>query len=222
MLPKILEVAEKNGLVIEPRSYGKKETMAQCPFCASNDGKYKLSLNTVDNVYKCWSCKESGGVLHFEAKLTGLSYQEIKEKYFKGKKKSVNLAEILTSKQMEKIGLSKRSDKKEIAQKWFIYEFHQLSEMFAELLIINQKEVDREKYFLYLQERAKESKIPQAFDKLMMELVNYPSVHSNWAKSGITVANIAYSQAANDCLKTIPLVHMLFMKEKERMALIKK
>lgn len=222
MLPKILEVAERNGLIIEPRSYGKKETLAQCPFCTSTCGKYNLSLNTEDNVFKCWKCKESGGVLHFEAKLTGSSYQEIKAKYFAGKKKSINLAEILTSKQMEKIGLSKRSDKKEIAQKWFRYEYHQLSEMFAELLVINQKKVDREQYFLYLQERAKESKIPQAFDKLMMELINYPSVQSNWAKSGIAVANIAYSQTANDCLKTIPLVHLLYMKEKERIASMKK
>jgi|GEM_PF-2428647 len=90
ILPSILEVANEYQVEINPRSYSKKEIEAKCPFCKSDSGKkgeYKLSLNQVDNVFQCWhsACKASGkgggGVIRFEALLSGMSYEQVKLKY---------------------------------------------------------------------------------------------------------------------------------------------
>lgn len=52
MLPSIIKIADHYGLENDPKTYGRKESLFKCPFCQSN--KYHLSLNTQDNVFKCW------------------------------------------------------------------------------------------------------------------------------------------------------------------------
>lgn len=88
MLPNILDVAAEHGLTFQPRSYGKKQTLAKCPFCLEDDQprkrkKYYLSLNTHEQVFKCWYCGESGGVFRFMALLEGVSENEVIDRYRK-------------------------------------------------------------------------------------------------------------------------------------------
>jgi hypothetical protein len=86
LLPEILKIAEEHGLRINPRTYDKKEVMVKCPFCGHDDlpgkeRKYHLSLNTEDQVFKCWVCKESGGVFRFIALLEGIPESDVIERY---------------------------------------------------------------------------------------------------------------------------------------------
>ncbi|WP_026701628.1 hypothetical protein [Salibacterium aidingense] len=105
-LPCIIEIAENHGLELNPKTLAHTEVMAKCPFCggdANKPGKYKLSLNQEKRVFKCWICKESGGVLQFEAKLTGKSFAEIKQKYYGNRKTPYHPAEMLSPQQLEAI-----------------------------------------------------------------------------------------------------------------------
>lgn len=116
MLPSILEVAKNHKVKIDFRTDGKKETMAKCPFCGHDDQpgkehKYHLSLNTEDEVFKCWVCKESGGVFRFIACLEGVPENEVAERYRqKGKKRRYkpHPAERLTSSQFQLLGYDKK------------------------------------------------------------------------------------------------------------------
>lgn len=113
MLPEILPVAEKYGLLIYERSRGKREVRAKCPFCkedskSGKERKFYLSLNTKDQVFKCWYCGESGGVFRFIALLEGTSESEVIERYRKGKRQQkLHPAEKLTSRQLQMIGFQK-------------------------------------------------------------------------------------------------------------------
>lgn len=77
MLPEILEVAKKHKLIINPRTLHNEEVLCKCPFCQEDskpgkNRKYYLSLNAQSQVFKCWFCGESGGVLRFIALLEGV------------------------------------------------------------------------------------------------------------------------------------------------------
>ncbi|WP_240377215.1 CHC2 zinc finger domain-containing protein [Bacillus piscicola] len=105
-LPCIVDIAEEYGLELNTKTLNNKEVMAKCPFCHGDSGrrgKYKLSLNQVKKVFKCWICKNAGGVLQFEALLSGQSFAEVKKKYFGQRKRSYHPAEMLSPKQLSAI-----------------------------------------------------------------------------------------------------------------------
>lgn len=112
ILPNVLEVASRNHLEADSKTLGKKEVRFKCPFCLADSnrkGKYYLSLNQDKNVFKCWYCKESGGVLRFISLLEEKSEQdlieEIRQKNGSSYKK--HPAERLTRHQLELIGYPK-------------------------------------------------------------------------------------------------------------------
>ncbi|MFD1363158.1 CHC2 zinc finger domain-containing protein [Lentibacillus salinarum] len=108
LLPDVLEVADQHGLQLDRRTQGHKEERAKCPFCHADAGKNKfyLSLNKAKNVYKCWWCKESGGVLRFISLLDGVSEQELIETIRKknGSTYKKHPAERLTTSQLRLFG----------------------------------------------------------------------------------------------------------------------
>lgn len=82
ILPNILNVAEQYYLEADRKTIGKKETRFKCPFChadANRSQKYFLSINADKNVFKCWYCQKSGGVLKLMSFLENKSEQEIIE-----------------------------------------------------------------------------------------------------------------------------------------------
>lgn len=63
----------------------------KCPFCREDaklgkEKKFYLSLNTVDQVFKCWFCKESGGVFRLIALLEGAPEGKVIEQFRKHQK----------------------------------------------------------------------------------------------------------------------------------------
>ncbi|MCF6094536.1 hypothetical protein L1765_11235 [Microaerobacter geothermalis] len=116
MLPDILDIAKKHGLSFDSRSLGKKEVRTKCPFCLADikrRDKYYLSLNTIDQVFKCWYCGESGGVFRFISLLTKVPEHEVVQMYQRengretGKKKykyKLHPAEKLTTTQLKMLG----------------------------------------------------------------------------------------------------------------------
>lgn len=116
MLPSILEVAEQHGVVIDSKTYGRKETLAKCPFCHEDSKPHKqkrfyLSLNTEAQVFKCWFCGESGGVFRFISLLEGVPEAEVVKRYYGGRKVSgKHEAETLTTRQYRLLGYTRRPD----------------------------------------------------------------------------------------------------------------
>ncbi len=115
MLPDILEVAKKHNLVFDPRTYGNKETLCKCPFCQEDSlphkkKKFYLSLNIQDKVFKCWFCKESGGVFRFMAVLEGVPESEVISRYRqkRGGRYMLHPSEKLTLSQYRLMGIPKK------------------------------------------------------------------------------------------------------------------
>lgn len=111
ILPNIVEIAQNHNLTIKSRSIGKKETLCKCPFCLEDSqprkkNKYYLSLNEDKNVFKCWYCKEYGGVVKFISLLDGKSESEIIESLRKknGFHYQKHPAEKLSRSQLRMIG----------------------------------------------------------------------------------------------------------------------
>lgn len=112
MLPSVLETARQHGLQMNDRcsSRSAKELRLKCPFCeadANKEGEYYLSLNTSDNVFKCWACGESGGVLKFIALLDHQSIEEVKRNLWGSKRSPQNPlhpAEKLRPEQLRAMG----------------------------------------------------------------------------------------------------------------------
>lgn len=112
MLPSVLEIARQHGLQMNARcsSHSAKEVRFKCPFCEADvnkEGKYYLSLNTANNLFKCWACGEAGGVLKFIALLEDKSIEEVKQKLWGAKRaprRSLHPAEKLTPQQMRAMG----------------------------------------------------------------------------------------------------------------------
>lgn len=109
ILPNVVEVAKQHGLTIKTSTIGKKETLCKCPFCQTKG--FHLSLNEDLNVFKCWSCHEHGGVLHFISLLDRIPESKIKQAVLSEhgiqheRKKSP--AERLTHRQLRMIGFSR-------------------------------------------------------------------------------------------------------------------
>ncbi|MFZ7947188.1 MULTISPECIES: CHC2 zinc finger domain-containing protein [Bacillaceae] len=209
MLPKILDVAEENGVTIKLNTYGKRQVLCKCPFCQedSKPGKEKrfyLSLNTNEQIFRCWYCGESGGVIQFEAKLTGLPYNQVKEKRLGKLRKPLHPAERLNPKQLDAIGWKdkKRKDRKAFAQRredvfldWKEYEYTELVGLFAEFMLIaflNTPKVRQEELMRYLMDRAKGTQIHLGFSKLLKEYVKDEEFRSEWAKEGTKLARMAW------------------------------
>lgn len=109
MLPEILPIAEKHGLMIDERSRNKREVRAKCPFCKEDSKpgkkrKFYLSLNTEDQVYKCWYCGESGGVFRFISLLENVPESLVMERY-RRKVTYTHPVERLTRTQLKLIGI---------------------------------------------------------------------------------------------------------------------
>ncbi|WP_394237422.1 CHC2 zinc finger domain-containing protein [Niallia oryzisoli] len=112
ILPNILGVAEQYNLEADRKTIGKKETRFKCPFChadANKSRKYFLSINEGKNVFKCWSCQESGGVLRLISFLENKSEQEVIEQLREsnGFNYQKHPAERLTRSQLKMIGYEK-------------------------------------------------------------------------------------------------------------------
>lgn len=115
MLPDILEVAKKHNLTFHPKTYGKKQTLAKCPFCMEDDKpkkkhRYYLSMNTIDHVFQCFFCKEAGGVLKFIALLEGVRQNEITARFRKkkGNRYKLHPAEKLLTYQYQLMGIQEK------------------------------------------------------------------------------------------------------------------
>lgn len=238
MLPRILDIAKEHNLIFDQRSFGKKETLAKCPFCeadAHKPKKYYLSLNTDDQVYRCWYCRKAGGVLDFEARLTNKSFKEVRQKYFgkKSKKKEkYNPAEYLTAEQLEAIGWNeiRRKDYKrfkrslnQVCQDWFNYERWNFVQLYAEFVVIaylneiGLNEKQQQEWLVYLIRKGKSRFIDLPLTYMIEEFIKEEDELSSWAKEGLEIARTSWKicQQKNDfsnVLTNIPFIQLL-MKE---------
>lgn len=209
MLPEILKVAEEYGLTFNPRYHGKKETLCKCTFCDEDSkpgkgNKFYLSLNTQDQVYKCWYCGVSGGVLDFESKLSGLPYNEVREKYFGIRKKPVHPAESLNARQLRLIGWAeyKRKDRNDfkknresVLRDWKNYEHEELVKHFALFMVIAhiENQAARQNELLqYVIQSCHKTQIYLLFSRLLAEYVKDEDERTGWAKEGTEIARAAW------------------------------
>lgn len=70
----IVDAARRCGIDIIPKTIGRTEVEASCPFCGERPGKYHLGLNTRRDVFKCVLCGESGNSVSLYARLQSVSY----------------------------------------------------------------------------------------------------------------------------------------------------
>lgn len=204
MLPSIIDVARENQMTFNERTLDKKEVMCKCPFCMQDSNipkKFYLSLNAEKNVFKCWYCKEYGGVLMFESLITGKPYDEVKRKYFGEKKKKYHPAELLSPKQLEAIKWAeiKRKQQEEykrsleqVLADWKDYVRENRILAFAKLLI----GLETMKYQLVIEnikKQAENSQIPNLLDDVLRM---YSSCEwEDWAIEARRIAGTAYKTA---------------------------
>lgn len=212
MLPSIVEIAEREGLTFNPRSLNQKEVLCKCHFCNadSNNNKYYLSLNTHDNVYKCWYCGVKGGVLDFESRLTNTPYQVIKEKYFPKKRKKSHAAYNLNNHQLKKIGWAEfkrqslegfKLKRDEVKREWEMYEEKELRKLFAMLMIVAHIECSeerRQRDLTMLMQFAEKTEIYLCFSKLMEQFSLDFNERLQWAVEGTEIARIAWKASIQE------------------------
>lgn len=245
MLPEILKVAEEYGLTFNHRTHGKKETLCKCIFCEEDSKpgkgqKYYLSLNTHNQVYKCWYCGVSGGVLDFEAKLSGQPYSEIRTKYFGVRKKPLHPAEKLNAHQLRTIGWAEYKRKNRTAFKinreavlldWKRYEYEQLVKHFAMFIVIAHIENQDERQndlLQYVMQSCRATQIHLMFNRLLAEYVKGEDDRSDWAKEGIEIGRAAWKVAFSTydfemekvVLNVAFLYHMLKMDKIKRLNIV--
>ena len=122
-LPSILDVARRYGVEINESTLDRAEVRAKCPFCradANRPRKYYLSLNPAKNVFRCWFCGEAGGVVRFEALLSGRTEAAVMEAYGLGRKDR-HPAERLTARQLRIAGYVARPDWELVRERGEIY-----------------------------------------------------------------------------------------------------
>ncbi|NUU74586.1 CHC2 zinc finger domain-containing protein [Paenibacillus xylanilyticus] len=132
-LPDIVEYAVSAGLQVRSNTLNKEQTEFCCPWCGESlsKGKYKLSLNRLKGVYKCFTCAEHGGILDFIQKIENRPREEILNGL--RQKNGVNLAklqkrrnkkhpaELLSATQLKLIGfLDNRTPQKKVRDKNYI------------------------------------------------------------------------------------------------------
>jgi len=209
MLPNILDIAQEHSLTFHPKHFGKKETLAKCPFCKEDSKPHKrkdyyLSLNTKDQVYKCWYCLASGGVLQFESKLSGKSFHEVKEKHFGKEKKPLHPAFRLDPYQLDEIGWReyKRENFKGFQQQrhtvirdWKQYVHDELAKNFALFICLAHLEKqakpqpERLRWFI---QKCWDSLIPNMYEKIQEEFMKSRRERKSWAKKGTEIARISW------------------------------
>lgn len=201
MLPSIVNVAQEYGLRYDPKTLTKKEVRFQCPFCNSRSGKYHLSLNKESDLFKCWKCGESGGVLKFEALLTNKSHEEVRRKYFGKRERKVHPAYKLTPQQLQKIGWEnmKQEDfqnfiesKDKVYSDWKRYVYKEQVKYYALLTLIAHYPIReyQQHLFAWLSEMAQQSEVPKMWDRLMSEWNSERK--QKWALEGIELARAIY------------------------------
>lgn len=205
MLPSILEVAERFGLESDPKTYGKKESLFKCPFCredANKPKKYYLSLNTEENVFKCWYCLESGGVLYFEALLSNQPYEEVRKKYL-GERRNVHPALKLSPSQLRKIGWLEvkrknfeqfQKSKDQVIRDWKIYEYEELVKHYALFVLIANYplESERKKHYQWFVGTCQRSVVDDLNKKIVQQWNQWNSSEkTQWAIEGEKIAKIA-------------------------------
>ncbi|QOY37657.1 CHC2 zinc finger domain-containing protein [Anaerobacillus isosaccharinicus] len=215
-LPSIVKVAEELNIAFDPKNKtNRKELRAVCPFCGQSH-KYHLSLNPDLNVYKCWHCKASGGVLQLEAEITGKSFVEVKLKYFGNKRKNpLHLAEKLSPRQLDVIGWLevKRNDQEkfkrsfnQIIRDWQQHVYEQRKLAFAKLLLV---EVGKDYSMIVnlIQDQSEMAYISTLLDDVM-QMYSSNVWSEEWAYEGEYLANSAIDVAknANDHNELIYLV----------------
>jgi hypothetical protein len=210
-LPSIISVADDARLEINPKTIGKKEVYAKCPFClgdANHKGKYKLSLNNHYNVFKCWLCGEKGGVLEFEAKITGIPYDEVRAKYF-GKMKNYHPAEMLSPMQLKQIGWDRlkrtqkddfKAKKDKVLHDWKVFERDEKVKHFAMLLVIahlddNERQLE---LMIFLTKSCEKTGIKLLFSEIMDEFIKDVSERSEWTREAVEIARLAWLISKRD------------------------
>lgn len=223
MLPNILDIANQHAIILDGRTLKKNEVRAKCPFCLEDShkpNKHYLSLNVIDNVYKCWHCSAKGGVLDFESRLSGESYEKVKAKYFQGRGAS---KPSLNTRQLEAIGLDKQMaqvDQQELFAKWKMYEESQLSRWFAEYVVCSYLPQDRAMPLLETISRTcKKSPIRNANERITYEFYKEDSLKSAWAIEGLKIARIAWQMALDtnffdNVVSNVAFIHFLAEKKK--------
>lgn len=210
-LPNILDVAEDNGVTIHPPSLKKKEVYAKCPFCLQDSNikkKFYLSLNVEKNIFKCWYCKIGGGVLEFESRLTGLSFQNVKEKYFGKDKKKRHYAEYLSPIQLRKIGWDeyKRKNRsnflkqrEEVLRDWNAYCHDESVKHFALFMTAAHLPDEKRASILleYIQASCEKTGIYLLFSRLSEEYIKEEDERSKWAIEGTRLAREAWKASLN-------------------------
>lgn len=227
MLPSILDVAENNGLTLNSRTLNKIEVRAKCPFCledSTRQNKFFLSLNIEKNVYKCWYCKQSGGVLDFETRLTGKTYQEVHDKYFGKNRKKRHYAEYLSPQQLKMIGWNdyKRKNREdflmrcdEVLQDWKEYCYKEAVKHFALFMVVayipNQERTTS--LLEYILESCEKTTIQSLFTNIQREFILDEENRSNWALEGTKLARAAWrsSLLSGDNQMQHVLKHVLFL-----------
>lgn len=122
-LPPILDVARRYGIELNETTLERAEVRAKCPFCradANRPRKYYLSLNPAKNVFRCWFCGEAGGVIRFEALLSGRTEADVMEAYGLSRKDR-HPAERLTARQLKIAGYVARPDWEAVRERGEIY-----------------------------------------------------------------------------------------------------
>ncbi|MEN1969660.1 hypothetical protein WMZ97_16480 [Lentibacillus sp. N15] len=166
-----------------------------------NEKKYYLSLNTRDNVFKCWYCREGGGVLQFEALLSDQSYETVRQKYFGKRKKNLHPAYNLSPDQLQEIGWQDKKrlhfelfqeQKNEVIKDWKTYEYEELMIHYALVTLITHFpiEAERKKHFGWFVEICKQSKVNNLAKKIMQQWNS--TKKENWSVQGKEMARIAY------------------------------
>lgn len=223
-LPQITDIADQHSLECNPKTVNKKEVRYKCPFCqedANRRNKYFLSLNPEKNVFKCWYCKESGGVLLFESKLTDKPYDEIRKKYSNGK--PLHPAQLLSPSQLEKINWRElkqrnyeqyRQSLAEVESDWKVYKYDQRSLAFAKLLLATMGDHDKCQMVLELiAKQGKEDGIKHLLSDVINAYIMPKAERPEWAIRGREMAVSAYT-----CMKrakqegvTQAILYLLFI-----------
>ncbi len=233
MLPEIQKVAEEYGVTFNHRTHGKKETLCKCIFCEEDSKpgkahKFYLSLNTHDQVYKCWFCGVSGGVLDFEVTLSGQPYSEIRAEYFGVRKNPVHPAGKLNAHQLRTIGWAEykrknrtafKKNRENVLRDWQRYEYEELVKHFAMYMVIAyiENQAERQNDLLqYVMQSCRATHIHLMFNRVLAEYVKDEA-----AKIGRVAWKVALStydfEMEKVVLNVVFLYHMLKMNKIQKL-----
>ncbi|MFS0688986.1 hypothetical protein AB1K89_07070 [Sporosarcina sp. 179-K 8C2 HS] len=209
MLPEILKIAEGYGVTFNQRTYGKKETLCKCVFCEEDSKpgkghKFYLSLNTQDQLYKCWFCGTSGGVLDFETKLSGLPFDDIRKKYFGTRMKKLHPAERLNARQLRTIGWAEykrknraefKKNRESVLRDWKRYEHEQLVKHYAMFIVvahIENQEERQDELLQFVMKSCRETQIHLLFNRILAEYAKEDAERTSWAIEGTEIGRAAW------------------------------